>query len=241
MESNFDETKVLRGLNNADTSSFIKNSELKNLIQFKLDKTDFEEADLINIDSIILDGRKINGDINIVDFNDIDFFSNLKKIEIKNLDISKEQMKKIEKLEDVSFKNCKVESLEDIRNIKRISINNSKISDLDQIENFQNMIELEIINIQLENFSFLKKLMNLQILKIKNVKGFSLDKINFPLPIKYLSVEGIEKIEEKLFIENCPNLKILSIDKEKSKEWADELDNLVKKEIKILLNDIYEY
>ena len=241
MESNFDETKVLRGLNNADTSSFIKNSELKNLIQFKLDKTDFEEADLINIDSIILDGRKINGDINIVDFNDIDFFSNLKKIEIKNLDISKEQMKKIEKLEDVSFKNCKVESLEDIRNIKRISINNSKISDLDQIENFQNMIELEIINIQLENFSFLKKLMNLQILKIKNVKGFSLDKINFPLPIKYLSVEGIEKIEEKFFIENCPNLKILSIDKEKSKEWADELDNLVKKEIKILLNDIYEY
>lgn len=241
MESNFDETKVLRGLNNADTSSFIKNSELKNLIQFKLDKTDFEEADLINIDSIILDGRKINGDINIVDFNDIDFFSNLKKIEIKNLDISKEQMKKIEKLEDVSFKNCKVESLEDIRNIKRISINNSKISDLDQIENFQNMIELEIINIQLENFSFLKKLMNLQILKIKNVKGFSLDKINFPLPIKYLSVEGIEKIEEKFFIENCPNLKILSVDKEKSKEWADELDNLVKKEIKILLNDIYEY
>lgn len=241
MESNFDETKVLRGLNNADTSSFIKNSELKNLIQFKLDKTDFEEADLINIDSIILDGRKINGDINIVDFNDIDFFSNLKKIEIKNLDISKEQMKKIEKLEDVSFKNCKVESLEDIRNIKRISINNSKISDLDQIENFQNMIELEIINIQLENFSFLKKLMNLQILKIKNVKGFSLDKINFPLPIRYLSVEGIEKIEEKFFIENCPNLKILSIDKEKSKEWADELDNLVKKEIKILLNDIYEY
>lgn len=241
MESNFDETKVLRGLNNADTSSFIKNSELKNLIQFKLDKTDFEEADLINIDSIILDGRKINGDINIVDFNDMDFFSNLKKIEIKNLDISKEQMKKIEKLEDVSFKNCKVESLEDIRNIKRISINNSKISDLDQIENFQNMIELEIINIQLENFSFLKKLMNLQILKIKNVKGFSLDKINFPLPIKYLSVEGIEKIEEKFFIENCPNLKILSIDKEKSKEWADELDNLVKKEIKILLNDIYEY
>ena len=42
-------------------------------------------------------------------------------------------------------------------------------------------------------------------------------------------------------IKNYPRLEILSIDREKQKEWSDKLDSLMQNGIKILLNDIYEY
>ena len=39
----------------------------------KLDKTNFELKDLEQITSIILDGKKLNGDINIVNFDEVDY------------------------------------------------------------------------------------------------------------------------------------------------------------------------
>lgn len=237
MNNSFQDTIIFQNIN----KNILKNKELNDFIQFKLDKTTFELKDLAEIKDIILNGKTINGDINIVDFNDIDFFPNLRKIELKNLDISKQYMKKLATLDEIHFNNCQIDSIEEIKNVKKLSINNSIISDFNQIENFQNLEELEIINMQILDFNFLKTLKKLQILKIKNIKEFSLNKINFLLTIKYLSIEGIKDLEEDFLIVNYPNLEILSIDLIKQAEWSEKLEKLMQKGIKILLNDIYVY
>lgn len=241
MKNNFDDTIELNYFEGNTKKDILKNEELKNLIQFKLDKTFFEENDLIQIEDITLDGRKINGDINIVHFNELDYFPNLKKIELKNLDISEQYTQKLEDIEEIAFKNCKVESLEKIKNIKKISINNSTILNPNQIEKLENLIELEIINVKMEDFEFIRNLKNLQVLKIKNVRGFLLNKIKFSLPIKYLSLEGISEINEDYLIRICPNLQSLSVDREKQIEFSESLEKLMQRGVKILLNDIYEY
>ncbi|MBQ2835512.1 MAG: hypothetical protein IJE68_01575 [Clostridia bacterium] len=237
MKNNFEDTMIFKKGN----KNILKNKELNNLIQFQLDKTNIEEKDLLEIKDIVLNGRKINGDINIVDFNEIDLFPNLQKIELKNLEISKQNMEKLKKLDDIYLKNCNIESIEEIKNVKNISINNCIIEDFQSIDCIQDLEELEIVNMPIVNFDFLKKLKRLKVLKIKNVKGFSLDKINFVLPIEYLSVEGIEDLEEEYLTSNYPNLEILSIELAKNEEWSENLEKIKQKGIKILLNDIYEY
>lgn len=221
-------------------STIIQDQELRKLIEFKLDKSNFNRKDLEQIDDIVINGKKINEEINIVNFKDLDLFNNLKKLELKNVDISKENIERLKNIENLSFKNCNIESIEEINKVKKLIINNSNIKHLEQIANFEYLNELELINLNIENFNFLKQLKNLKVLKVKNVKEFSLDKINFPLPINYLSIEGLEKLDINI-LENYFNLNVLSVDKEKAKEWKETLEVITKKGIKILLNDIYEY
>lgn len=240
MKSNLEDTIILKNTDKVLKKEIFEDQELNKLLKFKLDKTDFTKEDLLQINDIILNGRKINGDINIINFNDLDLLPNLKKIEIKNINISKEHMKKLQNLEEISFRNCKIESIEDINRVTKLTINNSQIGDFEQINRFKDIVELNLINIKIENFDFLKELISLQVLKIKNVEKFSLEKINFPLPIKYLSIEGVEHIDEKL-LKNFYNLEVLSIDREKEAEWAEQLEKIMQQGIKILLNDIYEY
>ena len=237
MDNNFDYTLNL----NKTNKELIKDNELKKLIQFKLDKIEFDQADLININDIILNGKKNNGDINIIDFNDINLFPNLKKIEFKNISISKEQLKIIEGLDEIYFQNCKIESIENIEQIKKISFNNCLIGNFNIIENFKNLEELELINMKLYNFDFLKELKILRLLKIKNINEFSLDKIDFILPIKYFSIDGIDNLKEDYLTKNYPNLETLSIPMDKQDDWSEELEKIEQNGIKILINDIYEY
>lgn len=240
MKSNLENTIILKNTDKVLKKEVFEDQELNKLLKFKLNKAYFTEEDLLQINDIILNGRKINGDINIINFDNLDLIPNLKKIEIKNINISKEQMKTLQNLKEISFRNCKIESIENIRNVTKLTINNSKIGDFEQINQFKNIVELDLINIKIENFDFLKALSNLQVLRIKNVEKFLLEKINFPLPIKYLSIEGVEHIDKEL-LQNFDNLEVLSIDREKEEEWAEQLEKIMQQGIKILLNDIYEY
>lgn len=238
MDNTLEETIIFKNI--IDREIF-NNQELKRLIQFKLNKINFTREDLKLIDSITLKGKNINGDINIVDLNVIDYFPNLKKIEFQDLKISSQYMKKLYKVEEISFKQCQVEDINYLQDIKKLSVNNSKITNLEQIENLENLENLEFINIRLEDFNILKKLKSLNTLKLKNMIDFSLDNIDFPLPIKYFSIEDIDNLDEIRLIKNYSKLETLSIDKEKQAIWKDKLAFLKNKGIKILLNDIYEY
>lgn len=236
MNNIFEDTIILENSNN-----IIKNTELRNLIQFKLNKMDFEIKDLDEMQDIIINGKKINNDINIVDFNEIELFKNLKKIELKNLDIARQQIKKINNIDEIYFRNCKIEGLDEIKYVKKLAINSSTIENINIIEKFENIEELELVNLEVTDFNFLNMLKKLQVLKIKNIKGFLLSKIDFVLPIQYISIEGIEKLESDYLIKNYPNLEIVAVDIEKQEEWCEELEKIKQQGIKILLNGIYEF
>jgi len=221
-----------------DKNELIKNLELKNLIQFKLDKTEFEIKDLDSIDEIILDSQNIVGVYNKVYFEEVSLFKNLKKISIRNLGLTLDDIKKVRNIKNIEFVNCEIRDITMFSNVEHLSLINTEIDNFEEIKKLSNLIELQLINIKIDNFEFLKNFTNLKKLVIKNIKDFSLSKIDFYLPIEYLSVEKIDKLELEI-ISKYKNLKTLSVDREESYNFEKELKEL--KNIKILLNDMYEY
>lgn len=239
MEKNIEDTITLENVDNI-FEKLMKDKNLKGMLQFKLDKTNIEPKDLITIKQITLNGKTIVGENNPVYFEVIDLFPNLKKIEISNLKINEEDMKYLRKIEEISFRNCKIDKIENLKNVKKISINTCEIEDIDIIERLHNITNLELININVNSFEFLKKLENLKVLKIINVKDISKEKLRFELPIEYLSIKGIEKLDIE-FINNYKNLKTLSIPREKEEEWHNVLKQIEKQNINILIDDIYNF
>lgn len=233
---NFDTTMEISTLK--DKNELIKNLELKNLIQFKLGKTEFEMKDLECIDEIILDSQNIVGAYNKVYFEEVDLFKNLKKISIRNLGLTPHDIEKISKIKNIEFINCEIRNITGFSNLEHLSLINTEIDNFEEIKKLSNLIELQLINTKINDFEFLKSFTNLKKLVIKNIKDFSFLKIDFSLPIDYLSVEKIDKLELNV-ISKYKNLKTLSVDREESYNFEKELKEL--KDIKILLNDMYEY
>ena len=179
MKDNIQDTIILEKDNFDETKQIIKNEDLKNLIKFKLNKSNIEEKDLLKIEEITYDGKNIVGKENIVDFQELTLFPNLRKITLNNVSINKEEIEVLKNVEEISFKNCKIEAIEKLDKLKKLSIKSSELKTISEIEKFANLSELELCNIEIEDFNFLIKLEQLKVLKIKNIPKFSLEKINF--------------------------------------------------------------
>ena len=240
MKDNIQDTIILENDNFKEAEQIIKNEDLKNLIKFKLNKSNIEEKDLLKIEEITYDGKNIVGKENVVDFQELTLFPNLRKITLNNVSINEEEMELLKELEEISFINCKIETILELYKVKKLSIKSSELKTISEIEKFTDLMELEIFNTKIDNFEFLKNLGQLKVLKIKNIPNFSLEKINFFLPIEYLSIEGIEKLDLDI-IKKYANLNTLSIDMDEEKKWHESILKLKEEKIKILFNDIYEY
>ncbi len=237
MEKNLENTMKL---NIFQEDKIIKNTELKKFLQNKLEKTQIEKEDLNKIEEIILDGETIIGNKNKVYFEEIKLFPNLKNIIIKNIKVTNEDLNTLKQIEEISFENCQIEDIKILQNIKKISLNNCTIQNKEDMKYLTNLVQLKVVNTDIKNFDFLKNFSDLKKLTIKNVKDFSINKINFYLPIEYLSIEDIDTINKENILQYS-NLKTLSIDKQKINEWNELINELKENQIKILLNDIYEY
>ena len=58
------------------------------------------------------------------------------------------------------------------------------------------------------------------------------------MPIEYLSIEGINKLDSSI-LEKYKNLKTISIDMEESENFTEEIKALQESNIKVIFNDIY--
>lgn len=235
---NFDNTMEVSTIK--DTNDLIKNLELKNLIQFKLNKTEFELKDLDNIEEIILDSKDIVGNYNKVYFEEVELFKNLDKISIRNLGLTPEKIEKISNIKTVEFINCQLKDIKKLNNSISLVLNNTEVENFENITYLSNLEELQLINAEIDNFDFLKNFKHLKKLVIKNIKNFSLSKINFLLPIEYLSVENLETLDLNV-LSKYENLKTISVDRIEADNLERELKTLKEKNIEILLNDMYEY
>ncbi len=216
----------------------IKNKLLKTYVEIILDKESIKKEDLNNIKEIILDSENIVGEYNKVYIEEISLFPNLEKITIKNLGFTKENMKLLSKIKKIKFINCEITGIESLENVVELSINNTEISDFENIGQLENIQLLKLINININDFRFISQLKNLSGLYIENIPGFTLEKIDMPLKIEKLSIMGINKLD-LIIMNKYKNLKELSVDGKDVKKIKNELKEL--KNIKILLNDIYEY
>jgi len=211
MKNNFEDTIIIK-------NQEIKNSELKKYLQFRLGKDDFEVEDLKEIEEIRIDGKTFTGEENVVYFDEINLFSNLKEIELNNLNIGIDEIQKLNNIEKITFKKCTIQNLNSLTKVKNLSLKSSIINNIEEIKELVQIEELELIDLEIDNFEFLRELKSLEKLKIKNVKEFELDKINFNMPIKYLSVENIERVTFE-DMQKFTNLEYLSVDREEANKW----------------------
>ena len=58
------------------------------------------------------------------------------------------------------------------------------------------------------------------------------------MPIEYLSIEGINKLDISI-LEKYKNLKTISIDMEETENFTEEIKALQESNIKVIFNDIY--
>lgn len=220
-----------------DMQKNIRDMQLLDSLRYKLQKNKIELEDLLNIEDIVIDGETISGMKNDIDLKDIECFPNLKSIEIKNISISKTDMKYLENIPNIKFLNCKIEGLEKINNCQSLSFVNCSISNMDELYSFNNLREYAIIKTKSNNFDYLKN-KDITKLVIKNVEEFNIDKINFKLPIKYLSLEGIDSIDYDV-LGNFENLETISIDYLRENKLEKDIPKLIEKGYKVKYNDMY--
>lgn len=218
----------------------IKNLELKNFLQYKLNKENILLEDLDNINEIILDSQNIIGQYNPVYFEEIDLFKNLEKISIRNLGLIPVNIEKINNIKQVEFINSQIKDITKLNNIFSLILNNTEVDNFEEIIKLQKLEELQLINMKINDFKFLQDLKNIKKLILKNIKNFSLEKIDFELQIEYLSVENLENLNLDI-LSKFKNLKTISVDRMEADNWGNELKVLKDENIQILLNDIYEY
>ncbi len=214
----------------------IKNELLKENLKFILKKSNIELEDLLKIEEITLNSVTISGKQNNVYFEEIKLFPNLKKIEILNNKISRENIEYLKDIQDITFTNCDIDNI-DILNPKSISFIGCKLNC--SLEVLNNIDEISIINTNCDSFDFLKQQKDLKKLVIKNVKNFNMDKINFNMPIKYLSIEDVDEFKFDV-LKNYSNLEIVSIDwigNEDSKECMNKLKEMG---YNVIFNDMYK-
>jgi hypothetical protein len=153
-------------------SGIIKNQELRSLVEYKLEKSDFRADDLIEIKDIILDGLKIDGSTNIVYFQELELFPNLEQIELKNLNISEENIARLKRIPNIKFYKCEIEDFKPLNSQESISISGCQIGGMEEIAKIIPLESIELVNVKIEDFNFLRSLENLKVLKIKNIERF---------------------------------------------------------------------
>lgn len=214
----------------------IKNEQLKENIKFMINKSNIELEDLLKIEEITLNSVTISGKQNNVYFEDIKLFPNLKKIEIKNNRITCENIKYLDNIDEIVFYNCIIDTIEGL-NVKSISFIGCKINcDLEfKIKLFQ----LSIINTNCNSFEFLKNQNLLEKLVIKNVEKFTMDKIDFYMPINYLSIEDIPEFRYDI-LKNYSNLDTISIDWIGNNDTNEHVNKLKEMGYNVIYNDMYK-
>ena len=190
--SEFENTLEISSIKN--DNEIIKNLELRNYLQFKLNKDNITIEDLEKIKEIVIDSQNIVGQYNKVYFEEVDLFKNLEKISIRNLGLTSENIERISNIKKIEFINGQIRDIKKINNVISLILNNTEVDDFENIIYLSNLEELQLINIELDKFEFLEKFKNLKKLVIKNIKNFSLAKIDFELPIEYLSIENLEDL-----------------------------------------------
>ena len=222
----------------------IENENLANYIMFKLDKVDngFTEEELNKITDVVIDYNN-EADSSFVFLEELRKLKNLKTITLRNGFIFNDNYNiflKLNNLSEFVFENCEFENADLIASLKLKS--------------------LSLINCKIENYSFLNIIMNLEELIIIN-GTVDLKIINMLNNLTYLQISysniidgselNISKLEELYidntninnfdFLNNLINLKRISIDEKQYNDNKDVFNNLIKKNILVLNENMGEF
>lgn len=210
----------------------IESRSLNNYLTYKLDKLEevYTEEELSKVDELLIDNDEE------LDITVLKYFTNLETLEIRNLNVDNDTLNiilSLKNLKDLKFQLCEIENAHRLKEL--------------------NLIGLHLDCSEIDDFSFIYEMGNLESLTLTGVSNLNIDKLNTLENLKYLNIShtncsngvlNIEKLEE-LYIDNSSiedisfalnlnNLKTLSLSKEQYENKKELIDKLKSKNIEIL-------
>ena len=220
----------------------INNENLANYVMFKLNKlvNDFSEDELNQIEEIIINYDD-EEQSSFIFLEELLKFNKLRSLTLRNGYIYNDNYNiftKLNNLEDITFEKCEFENKNYITklNLKSLSFYNCKISDYSFVNSLTNLEELSIVNGNID-MDVINTLTNLVYLEISNsnIKGIiKSDKIK-ELHIDYTDIENFD------FLNNINSLERLSIDIKQYNSNKELFDNLSKKSVLVLNENMVEF
>ena len=227
-----------------DTKVYIQDENIAKYVMFKLDKIEngFSMEELAQITELVIDyDNHENSSFEFLE--DLLKLKNLKKLTLRNGYIHNDNFNiflELKELEDVVFDFCKFENADLISSLKLKS--------------------LSLFNCDINNYSFVSKLENLEELTITNGK-VELNKINLLTKLRYLqlsysevldntffNIDTLEElyidntnIESFSFIGNLNNLKKISIDENQYESNKEFFNALSISGILVMNENMYEF
>lgn len=222
----------------------IENENLANYIMFKLDKVDngFTEEELNEITEVVIDYNN-EIDSSFVFLEELSKLKNLKTITLRNGYIFNDNYNiflNLNNLSEFVFENCEFENANLIASLKlkSLSLINCKIESYSFVNVLKDLFELSIINgtIEIEKLNILNHLKYLQI----SYSNISDDKdLNiYALEELYIDNTNISNFD---FLNNLLNLKRISIDESQYNNNKELFNNLVRKNILVLNENMVEF
>lgn len=218
----------------------IDDDKLFKYISFKLNKldNDFSIEELKRITEVFINLDEMSNDV----FNDIIKLKNLESIIIKNGSLYKEDINKLLSLNylcKLSFDNVFLEEIDFSKfNIIELTIVKCNINDFSFINKSNAITKLSLVNcdININNFDNLNELDYLDLSGSNVNNNFNINNIT----IKELYIDNCN-INNLTFISKLINLKRLSIDKEQYDNNKNLVDELEKKGVLVLYNNMVEF
>ena len=222
----------------------IENENLANYIMFKLDKVDngFTEEELNKITDVVVDYNN-EPDSSLLFFEELRKLKNLKIITLRNGYIFNDNYNiflKLSNLTEFVFENCEFENADLIAslNLKSLSLINCKIENYSFVNVIMNLEELTIINGTVD-FKKINMLNNLRYLQISYSNIIDGSELNISkLEELYIDNTNINNFD---FLNNLINLKRVSIDEKQYNDNKDLFNNLIKKNILVLNENMGEF
>lgn len=222
----------------------IENENLANYVMFKLDKVDngFTDQELNKITEVVIDYNN-ETDSSFAFLEELSKLKSLKTITLRNGYIFNDNYNiflNLNNLSEFVFENCEFENADLIASLKlkSLSLINCKIESYSFVNVLENLDELSIINgiIEIEKLNMLNHLKYLQI-SYSNITDSTELNVN---TIEELYIDNTN-INNFNFLNSLLNLKRVSIDEKQYNNNKELFNNLVKKSILVLNENMVEF
>lgn len=222
----------------------IENENLANYIMFKLDKIDngFTEEDLKKITEVVIDYNN-ETDSSFVFLEELLKLPKLETLTLRNAYIFNDNYNiflKLSNLSEFVFEKCEFENADLIASLKlkSLSLINCEIESYSFVSTFENLEELTIVNgrIEIKKINMLKNLKYLQLSYSNIIDDDNPNTSN----VEELYIDNTN-IKDFNFLDNFLHLRRISIDENQYKKNKELFNNLMKKNILVLNENMVEF
>lgn len=225
----------------------LKNKNVAELVGLQLDKIDnsFSEEELNKVTELVYDTYTINNEVLEDDLSDLKYFKSLKKLYLIHVDVEKDTAKSIfilPSLENLSFDKVNFYYPEFISNLKlkKIAFINTNLEDFSFLKDMNNLEKIEIIGAKEIDLEIFKSIGSLKELDLEYCNISNLESI-----YKLSRLEGIivnnTNIEKLDFLQDFDYLKYVGLDRKQIENNKKIIQKLKDKNITILIDGLIEY